>query len=134
MSRSVVELLEKYAFNNQNIHKLISSEYFEKKIEKKNKKIIKVEKKKMDNFFIPEQQDGLFWCWFIFIYGFSEYEILKKNNFVIEKQYKIKFIDKVRKNKKKLKEMKVKISDMEGHLANDPKLNINYLEANVCFY
>ena len=32
----------------------------------------------MDNFFIPEQQDGLFWCWFIFIYGFSEYEILKK--------------------------------------------------------
>ena len=24
--------------------------------------------------------------------------------------------------------MKVKISDMEGHLANDPKLNINYLE------
>lgn len=128
MSRNVVELLEKYAFNNQNIHKLISSEYFEKKIEKKNKKIIKVEKKKMDNFFIPEQQDGLFWCWFIFIYGFSEYEILKKNNFVIEKQYKIKFVDKVRKNKKKLKEMKVKIYDMEGHLANDPKLNINYLE------
>jgi len=126
-----VELLEKYAFNNQNIHKLISSEYFEESIKKVNKNIIKPEVKKNGDFFIPDQQDGLFWCWFIFVYGFSEYEILKKNSFVIEKQYKIQFIDKVRKNKKTLKEMKVKIADMEGHLANDPKLNINYLEPMV---
>ena len=27
--------------------------------------------------------------------------------------------------------MKVKIADMEGHLVNDPKLNINYLEPMV---
>jgi len=126
-----VELLEKYAFNNQNIHKLISGEYFEESIKKVNKNIIKPEVKKNGDFFIPDQQDGLFWCWFIFVYGFSEYEILKKNSFVIEKQYKIQFIDKVRKNKKTLKEMKVKIADMEGHLANDPKLNINYLEPMV---
>ena len=37
MSRNVVKLLEKYAFNNQNIHKLISSEYFEKKIDHQTK-------------------------------------------------------------------------------------------------
>tara|TARA_R110001592_G_scaffold102636_1_gene289618 strand:+ start:1118 stop:1840 length:723 start_codon:yes stop_codon:yes gene_type:complete len=126
-----VELLKKYAFNNQNIHKLISGEYVEESIKKVNKNIIKPEVKKNDDFFIPDQEDGLFWCWFIFVYGFSEYEILKKNSFVIEKQYKIQFIDKVRKNKKTLKEMKVKLADMEGHLANDPTLNILYLEPMV---
>jgi|TARA_B110000971_G_C20018446_1_gene505102 hypothetical protein len=128
MNSNIVKLLEKYAFNKQNIHKLISSEYFEKNVEKNEKNIIKPEVDKHVDFFIPDQDDGLFWCWFIFVYGFSQYEILKNNNFVIEKQYKIKFIDKLRNNKKKLKEMKVKITDMEGHLANDPELNINYLE------
>ena len=128
MNTNIVKLLEKYAFDNQNIHRLMSGEYFEKSIEKINKKIIQPEIKKHDDFFVPEQEDGLFWCWFIFVYGFSEYEILKKNNFIIEKEYKIQFIDKLRNNKKTLKEMKVKIAEIEGHLANDPTLNINYLE------
>jgi len=131
-SFNIIELLGKYAFDNQNIHKLISSEYFEKSVEKINKNIIvKPEIKKNKDFFIPEQEDGLFWCWFIFVYGFSEYEILKKNNFVVEKEYKIQFINKLRNNKKTLKEMKVKITDMEGHLANDLVLNILYLEPMV---
>lgn len=134
MNSNIVKLLEKYSFDNQNIHKLMSSEYFEQNVDKTNKKnkiIIRPEVKKYNDFFIPEQDDGLFWCWFIFIYGFSEYEILKNNNFVVEKEYKIQFIDKIRNNKKTLKEMKVKIADMEGHLANDPILNINYLEPMI---
>ena len=34
----------------------------------------------------------------------------------------------MRNNKKQLKHLKVKINEMEGHLANDSKLDITYLE------
>ena len=60
--------------------------------------------------------------------GFSEYEILKATKFIIEKQYKIDFIRKLRDNKKQLKHMKVKVAEMEGHLANDSSINIFFLE------
>ena len=77
---------------------------------------------------MPEEKDGLFWCWFIFKYGFSEYEILKQNHFTVEKEYKIKFVKLVRENKKFLKNMKIKVTEMEGHLANDPLLKLLFLE------
>lgn len=125
---ALIKLTEQYSFNSHNIHKLISSEYFETKATDKKKSIAQKSYKKNDDFFIPSEDDSLFWCWFIFKNGFSEYEMLREKNFIIEKEYKIKFIEKIRENKKILKHMKVKVSEMEGHLANDPKLNINYLE------
>ena len=123
---TLLELTKQYSFNSHNIHKLISSEYFETKATDKKKLIAQKSYKKNDDFFIPSEDDSLFWCWFIFKNGFSEYEMLREKNFIIEKEYKIKFIEKIRENKKILKHMKVKVSEMEGHLANDPKLNINW--------
>ena len=127
-AHNMIGLLEQYSFNSHNIHKLISSEYFENKINDNKKKTTQQIYKKNPDFFIPDEDDSIFWCWFIFNYGFSEYEILREKNFIIEKEYKIKFIEKVRKRKKFLKHMKVKVNEMEGHLANDSKLNITYLE------
>ena len=124
----MISLLEQYSFNSHNIHKLIASEYFENKDNNKKKSIAPQNYKKNTDFFIPQENDTIFWCWFIFNYGFSEYEMLREKNFIIEKEYKIKFIKKIRKKKKLLKHMKVKVNEMEGHLANDPKLNITYLE------
>ena len=46
----------------------------------------------------------------------------------MKKNIKLNFVSKLRDNKKQLKHMKVKVAEMEGHLANDSKLNINYLE------
>ena len=118
-----------YSLNAQNIHKIITNEYVEIKQEiVKKKQIISPNKIINNDFFIPQEKDSLFWCWIIFVYGFSEYEILKEHIFTTEKEYKITFIDKVRKNKQLLKTMKVKITGMEGHLANDSKLLIDYLE------
>ena len=126
-THNFIEFLDKYAFNNHNIQSLISNEYFESKpILKKKEVPIKIDKN--DDFFIPEEKDTIFWCWFIFKFGFSEYEILKQNYFTIEKEYKINFIEKVRQNKKFLKHIKIKKNDMEGHLANDSQLKILYLE------
>ena len=87
-----------------------------------------IKPKKNEDFYIPQEKDSIFWCWIIFLYGFSEYEILKENTFTSEKNYKINFIDKIRKNKQLLKELKVKIVDIESNLANESILNIKNLE------
>jgi hypothetical protein len=120
--------IKKYSFTAQNIHKLMANECVEIRKEITKKKVIPSNKIINNDFFIPPEKDSLFWCWIIFNYGFSEYEILKEHVFTTEKEYKINFVDKVRKNKKLLKTMKVKIAQMEGHLANDSILSINYLE------
>jgi hypothetical protein len=124
----LMEVIEKYSFNKQNIQQLISSEYFEENIKPKSKQIKKNVKIVNNDFYIPEENDSIFWCWIIFKLGFSEYEMLKETKFIIEKQYKIDFISKLRASKKQLKHMKVKVAEMEGHLANDSIINIFFLE------
>ena len=125
----MLKQLDKYSFNKQNIQNLLSSEYFEEeKKDNKKKCVTNNNKKKVVDFYIPSEKDSLFWCWFIFKSGFSDYEINKEFFFSIEKENKIEFINKIRNNKKMLKHMKVRVSEMEGHLANDSILDINYLE------
>tara|TARA_B100000900_G_scaffold400506_1_gene404181 strand:- start:3785 stop:4516 length:732 start_codon:yes stop_codon:yes gene_type:complete len=126
-THNMFELLEKYSLNSHNIHNLITNEYFEYKPSIKKKQIV-IKHNKNNDFFVPEEKDGLFWCWFIFKYGFSEYEILKQNSFSVEKEYKINFVKKVRENKKFLKNMKIKSAEMEGNLANDTLLKLLFLE------
>ena len=120
--------ISKYSFNKQNIQDLLSSEYFEENNKPKPKQVKKNDKIVNTDFFVPEETDSIFWSWIIFKMGFSEYEIFKETKFIIEKQYKIDFVSKLRDNKKQLKHMKVKIAEMEGHLANDTILNIFFLE------
>jgi hypothetical protein len=82
-----------------------------------------------EDFFIPSQEDNLFWLWVVFLYGFSKYELLKRNSFTTEKKYKINFITKLRENKSILKKLKVKLPDIEGNLSSDKLLSIKSLEA-----
>jgi len=124
----LLEVIKKYSLNKQNIQELISSEYFEENIKSKPKQINKKNEIVNNDFYIPQESDSIFWSWIIFKLGFSEYEILKETKFIIEKQYKIDFVSKLRNSKKQLKHMKVKIAEMEGHLANDSTLNIFFLE------
>ena len=106
-TNNFIELIDKYAFNNHNIHNLISSEYFElKPILKKKQTQIPI--KKNNDFFIPTQKDNIFWCWYIFKYGLCDYESIYHKYFTIEKTKKISFIEKIRANKKFLKNLKIK--------------------------
>lgn len=51
-----------FSFNLNNISRLLANEYYTiKKTVKKEKKIIKLEKKNED-FFIPKEKDSIFWC------------------------------------------------------------------------
>ena len=120
----------KFSFNNNNILSIItkiniidSREQITKKKLNKN-----IEKKEFENFFIPEQNDSLFWCWIIFIYNFNKYTELKNKIFSTEKTYKINFINKIRQHKQEIKKFKIKISHIENILANENFLELNVLE------
>mgnify|MGYP000538339912 FL=1 len=123
--------LNKYALDNNNIQQFMMHQYFKEKAKIYNKIHPKKEdkSKKNEDFFIPDEKDSIFWCWFIFKYGFSEYEILKKNTFTTEKEYKINFIEKMRKGKHILKKLKMKLTDIEGNLSSEPILSIKSLES-----
>ena len=127
----IIKTLRPFTFNTNNIHKLLVYENdTQKKIIKKPNIIKSSVNKSNNNFFIPKEKDFLFWSWIIFLYGFSEYEILKKNTFITEKNYKINFITKLRnkENKPILKKLKTKLQDIEGNLANESILTLKNLE------
>lgn len=76
--------------------------------------------------FIPNQQDSLFWCFYIIKNGDGKYETLNNKNSLIAKQMKIELVDSIRKNKDVVKMYKFDtISNLESNLANDNNLNVN---------
>jgi hypothetical protein len=76
--------------------------------------------------FIPNQQDSLFWCFYIIKNGDVKYETLNNKNSLIAKQMKIELVDLIRKNKDVVKMYKFDtISNLESNLANDNNLNVN---------
>jgi hypothetical protein len=68
--------------------------------------------------------DKLFWCFYIILNGYEDYELNKSNAFAIEKQFKIQSVEKLKSIKSKLKEMKLKRTEMEDELANKQKITI----------
>ena len=55
--------------------------------------------------FIPFQRDKLFWCFYIILHGYEEYEMNHSNSFSLEKQIKIETVEKLKSIKEKLKEL-----------------------------
>ena len=68
--------------------------------------------------FIPFQKDKLFWCFYIILKGYDEYEMNRSTFFTIEKQIKIEAVEKLKTIKDKLKELKLKRTDLEDELVN----------------
>ncbi|MEX0598047.1 MAG: hypothetical protein WD512_16280, partial [Candidatus Paceibacterota bacterium] len=77
--------------------------------------------------FSPYEKDKLFWCFYIFLYGFEEYEMSKSSSFVIEKNFKIKTVEQLPTIKDKLKELKLKITDIQDDLINQQIITIKGL-------
>lgn len=81
--------------------------------------------KNIPSLFIPNQQDSLFWCYYIMKNGEFSYETLHNKNSLISKQMKINFIDVIRKNKDIVKTYKFDtLTNIESNLANDINLNV----------
>ena len=68
--------------------------------------------------FVPFQKDKLFWCFYIILHGYEEYEMNRSNSFSIEKQIKIETVEKLKTVKDQLKELKLKRTELEDELVN----------------
>jgi hypothetical protein len=92
----------------------------------KDIKIVKQTNIIRQQLFIPNQQESLFWCFYIIKNGDVKYETLNNKNNLIAKQMKIELVDVIRKNKDIVKMYKFDtISNLESNLANDNNLNVN---------
>jgi hypothetical protein len=79
--------------------------------------------------FTPFQKDKLFWCFYIILNGYEEYEMNRSSSFSIEKQIKIETVEKLKSIKEKLKELKLKRTELEDELVNKPTISIKGLYA-----
>ena len=130
--------LEKYVFNEENIHIFLKS-YENKGFNNSNNisntisnidsninnsNINKNSKK--STIFVPNEKDKLFWCFYIIKYGIIAYEMVENKNIVFEKKIKIEYVEKIRQNKKIIKQYKLSpLTQLEDNLVNDDKLNIH---------
>ena len=79
--------------------------------------------------FTPTQKDKLFWCFFIIMNGYEKYEIQSINSFTNEKKLKIETVEKLKQIKDKLKELKLKRTELEEELVNKPTISLKGLTA-----
>lgn len=115
--------LQDYMLNSANIQKSIKMKIVSEKMIVKEKKESSVQVKKQD-LFVPNQEDSLFWCFYILKYGDIKYETLNYKNSLVAKQQKIDLITSIRKNKDTVKMYKFDtISNLESNLANDNKMS-----------
>jgi len=84
-----------------------------------------------DNIFYPKQKDGLFWCFYITLYGFDEYDTIN-NFFTKEKEVKYKWIEDIRNKKEIFKPIKVSKNTVEDELANCLKISMTTIKA-MCY-
>jgi len=81
--------------------------------------------KNSNEYFIPREKDTLFWCFFIMKYGKESYNDLGKINIVIERKWKIDYIERLRKNKESIKRHKIApLTHVENFLINEQKIDI----------
>jgi len=123
--------LNNYSFSNKNISDIMENIPILQNNKEKKKSTIqqqKIKKPKYEEFFFPKEKDNLFWCWYVFKNGLSEYELLPHKYFIIEKTRKINFVETLRKTTFG-KKFKIKKKEIELNLANDQTLNLKSLEA-----
>ena len=80
-------------------------------------------------FFTPSNKDKLFWSFYIILNGYEEYELYRTNCYAIEQDFKIKTIEKLGEIKSKLKELKLKRTELENELANKTQITLKGLYA-----
>jgi hypothetical protein len=119
----VLAELQDYILDENNIQKSLKM----KIMRSENEKHLKINKNiniRKSEIFIPNQQDSLFWCYYIIKNGDILYETLNHKNSLVSKQMKIDLVSIIRKNKDIVKTYKFDtISNIESNLANENNLN-----------
>lgn len=95
----------------------------------KEKKKVKESTIMRQKMFIPGKKDQLFWIFYILKYGFDDYNLIGTNEFVYEKEIKLKYIDKMRENKALLRQNKFnKLSCCEDDLINEEQITLKIFQ------
>jgi len=81
----------------------------------------------------PKQFDKLFWCFYMIYNGIDEYNTIDNKHFVIEKEFKLNFVQTIRNNPSLLKDNKIKKIETELDIANSRQISINSFRA-LCLY
>jgi hypothetical protein len=77
----------------------------------------------------PHNKDKLFWCFFIILKGHEEYQMCGTNSFSVQNSIKIEVVEKLKTIKEKLKELKLKRTELEDELVNKPFITVKGLTA-----
>ena len=126
---NIIDELQDFMFNEENIKSYIEKRH-ECKLQKDTsvkKELVEKEKfvKPVSSMYYPNQQDSLYWCYYIITNGDTKYEMLQNKNFLLAKQMKIELVEKIRKNKDIIKTYKFDtLTSIESNLANDNTINI----------
>ena len=127
--------LEKYYLNRSNI--LLFSSLLKEK-SNNNYCINKIKANNNINnknlYFIPDEEDKLFWCFYIFLNGKEQYNMNNLSSFSIEKAFKINAIEQIRLNKDIYKKNKLKLVDIENELGSENKIGFIGLYALCILY
>ena len=139
---NIIQSLNDYMLNANFINKFTLINKNEKKNDYKNntnnntntnKKNIKTIIPKISTIcqdrFSPEEQDKLFWCFYIFLYGFAEYQLAKTSIFKIEKDIKLSSATKLINVKNIIKENKLKMSELQDELTQQDIISVKGLYA-----
>jgi len=104
--------------------KVIENKIVENNIKNNNNTENNIKNGGNKTFYFPNQQDSLFWCYYIITNGDTKYEMLQHKNFLLAKQMKIELVEKIRKHKDVVKMHKFDtLSGIESNLANDNTMN-----------
>jgi hypothetical protein len=119
----VLTNLQDYMLDDSLIKRIIESS------NDKNSKNSVLEKSNIvkKEYFIPKQKDTLFWCFYIMKNGIDKYEELNETGIsvVTEKQLKIGYVEKLRKEKQLIKIYKFSSNThIENQLVNENKIDI----------
>ena len=75
--------------------------------------------------FFPKEHDQLFWHYYILVNGFTAYEMLDTNRFMVEKNEKLKCVELIRLNRKHLTANKIRgIDTIENTLVHDKIIDL----------
>ena len=124
LSVSFLNSCKKYEFNNENLKSKLYRENIIQ-VKKEKKKVIEKIKKEKKDIFIPDEEDSLFWCYIIYKYGYSEYELKREKKYESITSMKIDLVYTVRENKDLLKKLKLRKSKVEENLTNDKRINLD---------
>jgi len=88
----------------------------------------------LSHIFFPKEKDKLFWCFYIMKHGLEDYKQLEYTNIIVEKKFKIEYIETLRTQKALLKAHKMApLSHIENALLNEFRIDLKtFLALCVC--